>query len=89
MAELPQLNDAQRYFVEEFVMEYKLGHMSRRDMVARVLPEHAEQIRQLLFDPMSGEDLSAFGAVLGRVRDHMRAAPPRSAKPRAGRNRTD
>jgi DNA-binding MarR family transcriptional regulator len=59
-----------------------------RDLVARVLPEHADQIRQLLFDPMSGEDLTGLSAVLGRVRDHMRAAPPRSAKPRAGRNRS-
>lgn len=37
MIEQPRLNDAQRYFVEEFVMEYKAGHMSRRDMVARVM----------------------------------------------------
>jgi DNA-binding MarR family transcriptional regulator len=59
-----------------------------RDLVARVLPEHADQIRQLLFDPMSGEDLTGLSAVLGRVRDHVRAAPPRSAKPRAGRNRS-
>jgi hypothetical protein len=41
-----------------------------------------------LFDPMSGEDLTALSAILGRVRTHMRAAPPRSAKPRAGRNRS-
>lgn len=59
-----------------------------RDLVARVLPEHADQVRQLLFDPMSGEDLTALSAILGRVRTHMRAAPPRSAKPRAGRNRS-
>ncbi|NUR57957.1 MAG: MarR family transcriptional regulator [Catenulispora sp.] len=60
-----------------------------RALVARVLPEHADRVRQLLFDPMSGADLAALSAVLGRVRTHMRAAPPRSAKPRAGRNRTD
>jgi DNA-binding MarR family transcriptional regulator len=59
-----------------------------RDLVARVLPEHADRVRQLLFDPMSGEDLTALSAILGRVRTHMRAAPPRSAKPRAGRNRS-
>lgn len=59
-----------------------------RDLVARVLPEHADRVRQLLFDPMSGEDLAALSAILGRVRTHMRAAPPRSAKPRAGRNRS-
>jgi DNA-binding MarR family transcriptional regulator len=59
-----------------------------RDLIARVLPEHADRVRQLLFDPMSGEDLTALSAILGRVRTHMRAAPPRSAKPRAGRNRS-
>lgn len=58
-----------------------------RDLVARVLPEHADRVRQLLFDPLSAEDLTALSAILGRVRTHMRAAPPRSAKPRAGRNR--
>jgi DNA-binding MarR family transcriptional regulator len=59
-----------------------------RDLIARVLPPHADQVRQMLFDPMSGEDLTALSAILGRVRTHMRAAPPRSAKPRAGRNRS-
>jgi len=59
-----------------------------RDLIARVLPEHADRVRQLLFDPMSREDLTALSAILARVRTHMRAAPPRSAKPRAARNRT-
>lgn len=58
-----------------------------RDLVARVLPGHVERVQQLLFDPMTGRDLANLRAVLGRVRDHMRANPPRSAKPRAGRNR--
>jgi carboxymethylenebutenolidase len=31
------MNDMQRYFVEEFVEEYREGHMSRRDMMRRVL----------------------------------------------------
>jgi len=60
-----------------------------RDLIARVLPGHVDRVRQLLFEPMTGKDLAAFGSVLGRVRDHMRATPPRSAKPRAARNRTD
>ena len=60
-----------------------------RALVAQVLPGHVDRVRQLLFDAMSGDDLAALSAVLGRVRTHMRAAPPRSAKPRAGRNRTD
>jgi DNA-binding MarR family transcriptional regulator len=59
-----------------------------RALVLRVLPEHADQVRRLLFDPMSGEELTALSAILGRVRTHMRAAPPRSAKPRAGRDRS-
>jgi DNA-binding MarR family transcriptional regulator len=59
-----------------------------RDLVARVLPGHVERVRRLLFDPMADGDLDALGAVLGRVREHMRSHPPRSAKPRAGRHRT-
>lgn len=31
------MNDFQRYFVNEFVEEYREGHMSRRDMMKRVL----------------------------------------------------
>jgi DNA-binding MarR family transcriptional regulator len=60
-----------------------------RDLIAHVLPGHVDRVRQLLFEPMTGRDLAALSRVLGRVRDHMRAAPPRSAKPRAGRDRTD
>ncbi|GAA4246321.1 MarR family transcriptional regulator [Dactylosporangium darangshiense] len=56
-----------------------------RDLVARVLPGHVDSIRRLLFDAMSDGDLAVLGDVLGRVREHMRAAPPRSARPRAGR----
>ena len=70
-----------------------------RDLVAHVLPGHVDRLRQLLFEAMTGEALAALSAILGRVRDHMRATPPRSAKPRsdkpqpaeprAGRGRTD
>ena len=60
-----------------------------RALIAHVLPGHVDRVRQLLFEPMTGQDLAALSTVLGRVRDHMRATPPRSAKPRAGRNRTD
>ena len=58
-----------------------------RDLIARVLPGHVDSVRRLLFDPMADGDLAALSEVLGRVRDHMRATPPRSAKPRAARNR--
>ncbi|MEV5707413.1 hypothetical protein [Actinoallomurus sp. NPDC052274] len=60
-----------------------------RDLVARVLPGHVDRVRRLLFDPMIDGDLTALSDVLARVREHMRAAPPRSAKRRAGRNLTD
>ncbi|GAA2624350.1 MarR family winged helix-turn-helix transcriptional regulator [Paractinoplanes durhamensis] len=58
-----------------------------RALVGQVLPGHVDRVRQLLIEPMTGTDVAALSAVLGRVRDHMRANPPRSAKPRAGRNR--
>ncbi len=56
-----------------------------RALVGQVLPGHIEVVRRLLFDPLRQRDLATLSGVLGRVRDHMRAAPPRSAKPRAGR----
>ena len=31
------MNDFQEYFIHEFVTEYKQGHMSRRDMIRRVM----------------------------------------------------
>ena len=60
-----------------------------RRLVAQVLPGHVEDVRRLLFEPMADGDLAALSAVLGRVGDHMRATPPRSAKPRASRNRAE
>lgn len=60
-----------------------------RDLVARVLPGHVDRVRRLLFDPMIDGDLTALSDVLARVRGHMRATPPRSARSRAGRSRTD
>lgn len=54
-----------------------------REQVATVLPGHVAVLRKLLLDPLSGGDLSAMTAILDRVRDAMREAPPRSAAPRA------
>jgi DNA-binding MarR family transcriptional regulator len=51
----------------------------------RVLPGHIEVIRRLLLDPLSGDDLYRLGDIMSRVRDHMRAQPPRSAAPRKHR----
>jgi hypothetical protein len=53
-----------------------------RELVERVLQGHVDCIRRLLFDAMADGDLAAPGDVLGRVREHMPAAPPRSARPR-------
>jgi len=52
------------------------------DLVGRVLPGHVQVTRRLLFDPLSDEDLHHLGDIMTRVRDHMRAQPPRSAAPR-------
>jgi DNA-binding MarR family transcriptional regulator len=50
-----------------------------RALFGRVLPGHIQVIRRLLFDPLSGDDLHHLGDIMTRVRDHMRAQPPRSA----------
>lgn len=50
--------------------------------VAKVLPDHVQVARDLLFDSLSDKDVRALGDIMSRVRDHMRARPPRSAAPR-------
>jgi DNA-binding MarR family transcriptional regulator len=50
-----------------------------RARVAQVLPGHIQVVHSLLFDPLSEPDLQALGETMTRVRDHMRAQPPRSA----------
>ena len=57
-----------------------------RALVERILPGHVQVVRQLLFNPLSGEDLRHLGDIMTRVRDHMRALPPRSAAPRKSRS---
>jgi DNA-binding MarR family transcriptional regulator len=54
-------------------------------LVARVLPGHVEVARSLLFDPLSKTDVNRLGDLMGRIRDHMRSLPPRSAAPRRRR----
>jgi DNA-binding MarR family transcriptional regulator len=54
-------------------------------LFGRVLPGHIQVVRRLLFDPLSGDDLHHLGDIVTRVRDHMRAQPPRSAAPRKHR----
>jgi DNA-binding MarR family transcriptional regulator len=54
-------------------------------LLDRVLPGHIEVVHRLLFDPLTGDDLHHLGNIMTRVRDHMRAQPPRSAAPRKRR----
>jgi DNA-binding MarR family transcriptional regulator len=54
-------------------------------LLDRILPGHVEVVSRLLFDPLSDEDLDQLGDIMTRVRDHMRAQPPRSAAPRKRR----
>ncbi len=56
----------------------RAGH----DLLGRVLPGHVELVRELLFAAMPAADVATLRQVLGPVRDRLRAAPPRSARPR-------
>jgi DNA-binding MarR family transcriptional regulator len=56
-----------------------------RELLNRVMAGHVEVVRGLFFTPLNDEDVTALGDVLGRVRDHMRTVPPRSAAPRRRR----
>ncbi|MEU4788860.1 MarR family winged helix-turn-helix transcriptional regulator [Micromonospora tulbaghiae] len=51
----------------------------------RILPGHIDVSRLLLFNPLSDDDVRHLGDIMTRVRDHMRALPPRSAAPRKRR----
>jgi DNA-binding MarR family transcriptional regulator len=53
-----------------------------RAVLAKVFPGHIAVVDELLLEPLSSGDVAVLADVLGRVRDHMRAAPPRSAAPR-------
>jgi DNA-binding MarR family transcriptional regulator len=56
-----------------------------RDLLAKVLTGHVEVVQRLMMSSLSRQDIATITEVLGRVRDHMRGAPPRSAATRAGR----
>jgi len=58
-----------------------------RAVLADVFPGHVELVRELLFQPLSRDDVATLAQVLAPVREHMRAAPPRSAAPRRRRGR--
>ena len=53
-----------------------------RALIAEVLPGHEEVVGRLLFEPLSRDDARTLIGLLEPVRDHMRAAPPRSARAR-------
>ncbi len=56
-----------------------------RELLATVMPGHAEVIEQLLLQKLPRADAQALADLLAPVRDHMRSTPPRSAKPRRRR----
>ena len=56
-----------------------------RAVIATVLPGHVEVIRELLLQPLSRTQVEALSGLLEPARDHMRAAPPRSAQRRRRR----
>ncbi|MEZ0094898.1 MarR family winged helix-turn-helix transcriptional regulator [Streptacidiphilus sp. EB129] len=56
-----------------------------RALLGRVMSGHIQVVQRLLLAPLSSEDVAQLGDVLGRVRQHMRAVPPRSAAPRRKR----
>jgi DNA-binding MarR family transcriptional regulator len=53
--------------------------------LGQVMPGHIHVVRRLLFQPLSDGDVGHLGDIMTRVRDHMRAQPPRSAAPRRRR----
>jgi DNA-binding MarR family transcriptional regulator len=55
-----------------------------RALLGRIMPGHI-QVTRLLLDPLSDQDVDHLGDIMTRVRDHMRAQPPRSAAPRKHR----
>jgi DNA-binding MarR family transcriptional regulator len=55
-----------------------------REVLGRVMPGHIEVVQRLLLTSLNREDIAAITDILGRVRDRMRTAPPRSANRRPG-----
>lgn len=57
-----------------------------RGVLAQVFPGHIAVLKDMMFAPLSAGDVEALAGSLTRVRDHLRAAPPRSAaRRRAGK----
>lgn len=56
-----------------------------RSVLAAVFPGHNALLHDMLLAPLSRADIETLADTLGRVRDHMRQTPPRSAAPRSRR----
>jgi DNA-binding MarR family transcriptional regulator len=57
-----------------------------RALVQHLLPGHVQLVRRMLLDHLNRRDIATLTRVLGRVRDRLRRAPPRSAAPRRRRD---
>lgn len=57
-----------------------------RALVGAVLPAHEEVVRSMLLDHLTAKDADTITRMLTRVRDRMRARPPRSAARRKHRS---
>ncbi|MET0492337.1 MAG: MarR family transcriptional regulator [Actinoplanes sp.] len=53
-----------------------------QDLLNKVMPGHVEVVQNLMMSALSRKDITTITDVLGRMRDRMRTAPPRSATTR-------
>ena len=53
-----------------------------RALLAEVFPGHIALVQDLFLAPLSADDVATLARLLAPVREHMRAAPPRSAASR-------
>jgi DNA-binding MarR family transcriptional regulator len=56
-----------------------------RDRLNTVMPGHVEVVQRLMLSALSVDDIATLTGVLGRIREQMRKAPPRSAAARPAR----
>ncbi len=56
-----------------------------RQLLDKVMPGHVAVVQRLFFDAMPASAVAALQQALGPVRDRLRQAPPRSARPRSTR----
>lgn len=59
-----------------------------RAVLADLFPGHIATVHGLLFAPISDDDASDLARILGRISEHLRANPPRSASRRAAKAAT-